>query len=60
MKCMKFKEVRKKYRDAGWEKLKQNGSHEQGRKGTERETIAGKDSDDVPRGTLKTLLNRLK
>ncbi|RJF74895.1 type II toxin-antitoxin system HicA family toxin [Deinococcus cavernae] len=57
---MKFKEIRKTYQEAGWELIRQRGSHQTWAKGSERETIAGKDSDDVPKGLLKALLNRIQ
>lgn len=56
---MKYRELRKAYLAAGWELLRQNGSHQQWVKGGERETIAGKDSDEVPKKTLHALLKRL-
>lgn len=57
---MKFKEVRKLYKQAGWQKVRQEGSHEQWKKDGKLETIAGKDSDDISRGLAKKLLKRLK
>jgi predicted RNA binding protein YcfA (HicA-like mRNA interferase family) len=41
-------------RSAGWARIRQSGSHEswQSPDGTRRVTIAGKDSDTVPTGTL--------
>lgn len=57
---MKFKEIRKLYKQAGWQKVRQEGSHEQWKKDGKLETIAGKDSDDISRGLAKKLLKRLK
>lgn len=56
---MKARELRKLFKGAGWEKLRQNGSHEQWGKGEKRETISTADGDDVPKGLLHKLLNRL-
>ena len=56
---MKFGEIRKLFREAGWELIRQNGSHQQWGKGGEIETLAGKDSDDISKGLLNKLLKRL-
>lgn len=50
----KYREVRKLLRDADWSKVRQAGSHEiwQSADGRRSVTVAGKDSDTVPAGTL--------
>ena len=49
----KYREVRAALREAGWEALRQRGSHEVWGKpgGSGRIVVAGKDSDTVPVGT---------
>lgn len=56
---MKYKELRKLFKQAGWTIIRQKGSHQTWGKGEERETIAGSDSDDVPKGLQNTLLKRI-
>ncbi|MDR6330597.1 type II toxin-antitoxin system HicA family toxin [Deinococcus soli (ex Cha et al. 2016)] len=56
---MKYRELRKLFEKAGWELIRQRSSHQTWGKGTERETLAGKDSDDVPKGLLNHLLRRI-
>lgn len=56
---MKFREIREKFRIAGWQIIRTKGSHEHWGKDGEIETIAGKDSDDVPKGLLNRFLKRL-
>ena len=56
---MKYRELRKLFKKAGWKKIRQNGSHRQWERNGEIETIAGKDSDDVPKGLLNNFLKRL-
>jgi predicted RNA binding protein YcfA (HicA-like mRNA interferase family) len=53
----KYREVRAALKDAGWELLRQRGSHEVwGKPGqTARIVVAGKDSDTVPTGTLASI-----
>jgi predicted RNA binding protein YcfA (HicA-like mRNA interferase family) len=53
----KYREVRAALRDAGWEVLRQRGSHEVWSKPGEigRIVVAGKDSDTVPVGTLASI-----
>ena len=53
----KYREVRAALREAGWEILRQRGSHEVwGKPGAEgRIVVAGKDSDTVPVGTLSSI-----
>jgi predicted RNA binding protein YcfA (HicA-like mRNA interferase family) len=53
----KFREVRKALRAAGWTKVRQAGSHEtwESADGTRVVTVAGKDSDTVPVGTLAAM-----
>jgi predicted RNA binding protein YcfA (HicA-like mRNA interferase family) len=53
----KYREVRTALREAGWEVLRQRGSHEVwGRSGERaRIVVAGKDSDTVPIGTLSSI-----
>jgi predicted RNA binding protein YcfA (HicA-like mRNA interferase family) len=50
----KYKEVRRILRKEGWKKVRQGGSHEtwESPDGNRLVTIAGKDSDTVPVGTL--------
>jgi predicted RNA binding protein YcfA (HicA-like mRNA interferase family) len=53
----KFREVRKALRAGGWTKVRQSGSHETW-ESPDREravTVAGKDSDTVPVGTLAAI-----
>jgi predicted RNA binding protein YcfA (HicA-like mRNA interferase family) len=49
----KFREVRRLLRSAGWEPVRQTGSHETWRSQdrTRVVTVAGKDSNTVPAGT---------
>jgi predicted RNA binding protein YcfA (HicA-like mRNA interferase family) len=56
---MKYKEIKRMFGAAGWELIRQQGSHQVWRRGTEVEVIAGKDSDDVPKGLLNHFLKRL-
>jgi predicted RNA binding protein YcfA (HicA-like mRNA interferase family) len=53
----KYREVRAALKDAGWELLRQRGSHEiWGKPGeTARIVVAGKDTDTVPNGTLSSI-----
>jgi predicted RNA binding protein YcfA (HicA-like mRNA interferase family) len=52
----KFREVRRALRDAGWVQVRQAGSHETWRSDDGRVvTVAGKDSDTVPVGTLSAI-----
>ena len=53
----KYREVREALREAGWEVLRQRGSHEVwGRPGESvRIVVAGKDSQTVPVGTLSSI-----
>lgn len=53
----KFREVRKALRADGWTKVRQTGSHEiwECADGTRIVTVAGKDSDTVPTGTLAAI-----
>jgi predicted RNA binding protein YcfA (HicA-like mRNA interferase family) len=50
----KYREVRKALRKAGWTRIRQSGSHEiwESPDGKRFVTVAGKDSDTVPAGTL--------
>jgi predicted RNA binding protein YcfA (HicA-like mRNA interferase family) len=57
---MKYREVRKLFRKAGWEAIRQNGSHEVWRsEGGETAIIAGSNSDDVSKGLLHVYLKQL-
>lgn len=56
---MKYRELRRAYDEAGWTAVRQNGSHQVWTKDGEIEVIAGKDSDDVPKGLLNRLLKRI-
>jgi predicted RNA binding protein YcfA (HicA-like mRNA interferase family) len=53
----KFREVRKALGAEGWVKVRQAGSHEtwESADGTRVVTVAGKDSDTVPVGTLAAI-----
>jgi predicted RNA binding protein YcfA (HicA-like mRNA interferase family) len=53
----KYREIRAALKDAGWEVLRQRGSHEVWGKPGEaaRIVVAGKDSDTVPAGTLSSI-----
>ena len=53
----KYREVRKRLRGAGWSIVRSSGSHETWRApdGTRSVTVAGKDSDTVPPGTLAAM-----
>jgi predicted RNA binding protein YcfA (HicA-like mRNA interferase family) len=53
----KYREVRAVLKEAGWEVIRQRGSHEVwGRPGEDaRIVVAGKDSDTVPVGTLSSI-----
>jgi predicted RNA binding protein YcfA (HicA-like mRNA interferase family) len=53
----KYREVREALREAGWDVLRQRGSHEVwGRPGEPvRIVVAGKDSQTVPVGTLSSI-----
>lgn len=50
----KYREVRKMLSAAGWKRVRQTGSHETwvSADGARSVTVAGKDSDTVPTGTL--------
>ncbi|TMM01915.1 MAG: type II toxin-antitoxin system HicA family toxin [Actinobacteria bacterium] len=53
----KFREVRRALRAAGWSRVRQSGSHEiwASADGSRVVTVAGKDSDTVPVGTLAAM-----
>jgi predicted RNA binding protein YcfA (HicA-like mRNA interferase family) len=53
----KFREVRRALRDDGWIKVRQAGSHEIWESADRARvvTVAGKDSDTVPVGTLAAI-----
>jgi predicted RNA binding protein YcfA (HicA-like mRNA interferase family) len=53
----KYKEVRRALLDAGWQVIRQRGSHEiwAHPDRDERLVVAGKDSDTVPVGTLGSI-----
>ena len=53
----KYREVRAALKEAGWEVIRQSGSHEVwARPGEDaRIVVAGKDSDTVPVGTLSSI-----
>ena len=53
----KYREIRSALKAAGWEVLRQRGSHEVwGKAGeTTRIVVAGKNSDTVPSGTLSSI-----
>jgi predicted RNA binding protein YcfA (HicA-like mRNA interferase family) len=53
----KYREVRRRLLAAGWTRLRSSGSHETWRSpdGRRAVTIAGKDSDTVPAGTLASM-----
>ena len=53
----KLREVRRALRAAGWSRVRQSGSHEiwASADGSRVVTVAGKDSDTVPVGTLAAM-----
>ena len=53
----KYREVRRLLRAAGWAPVRRSGSHETWRSphGERAVTVAGKDSDSVPAGTLAAM-----
>jgi len=53
----KFGEVRVVLRGAGWQRIRSRGSHEMWRSpdGRHTVTVAGKNSDSVPVGTLAAM-----
>ena len=53
----KFRQVRKALAAEGWTRVRQTGSHEtwESADGTRIATVAGKDSDTVPAGTLAAM-----
>ena len=53
----KYRQVRKLLKKAGWTRLRQTGSHEswESPDGARSVTVAGKDSDTVPAGTLAAM-----
>lgn len=53
----KYREIRRRVKSAGWTKVRQSGSHEtwQSPDGKRLVTVAGKDSDTVPVGTLAAM-----
>ncbi|MEA2356657.1 MAG: HicA toxin of bacterial toxin-antitoxin [Solirubrobacteraceae bacterium] len=53
----KYREVRAALRAAGWSRVRQSGSHETWRspEGARSVTVAGKDADTVPAGTLSAM-----
>ncbi|MBR1942625.1 type II toxin-antitoxin system HicA family toxin [bacterium] len=57
---MKIKEILKLLEDDGWFQVAQRGSHRQfkhnNKKG--RVTVAGKQSDDIDKGTLNSILKQ--
>ena len=57
---MKYREIRDLYEEAGWTLKRQTGSHQIWEKDGEIEVIAGKNSDDVPKGLQNHFLKRLK
>jgi predicted RNA binding protein YcfA (HicA-like mRNA interferase family) len=50
----KYREVRSRLRSEGWKCVRQKGSHETWKStdGRRKVTVAGKDSETVPAGTL--------
>lgn len=59
---MKIKEVLKLIEKDGWFQVAQKGSHKQFKhpQKTGRVTIAGKQSDDIDKGTLNSILKQAK
>ena len=57
---MKFREVRSRLRQGGWQLVRQSGSHEQWKHPEKqgRVTLAGKDGDDIPAGTLRAIFQQ--
>ncbi|WP_034340500.1 type II toxin-antitoxin system HicA family toxin [Deinococcus misasensis] len=56
---MKYRQIRKLFKKAGWKPIRQEGSHEQWSKDGQLETIAGHDGDDIDKGLLNKYLKRL-
>lgn len=54
---VKFRDVRRRLRDAGWVIVRQDGSHEQWKhpSGGGRVTVAGHDNREVPPKTLRSI-----
>jgi len=57
---MKVRDVVRLLMDDGWIQVSQKGSHRQFEHGIKpgKVTVPGKMSDDVPRGTLKSILRQ--
>ena len=62
MPTVKVKEILRMLMDDGWKLTAQRGSHRQFEHSqkTGRVTVAGKDSDDLARGTLNSILKQAK
>jgi len=54
---MKVRDVLKKLKSEGWLQIRQKGSHRQFGHPTKKGlvTVAGKESDDIPPGTLNSI-----
>ena len=59
---MKVKDINRLIENDGWVYVRQKGSHRQFKHAfkTGSDTIAGKDSLDLPTGTLKSILKQAK
>ena len=60
MKVMKVRELIKLIEDDGWYHIKTKGSHRQFKHQTKtgKVTVSGKMGEDVPKGTLKSVLKQ--
>ena len=57
---MKYRDIIRRLTDDGWEKVSQTGSHRQYQHRTKpgKVTVVGHLADDVPIGTLKSILRQ--
>ncbi|WP_448528099.1 type II toxin-antitoxin system HicA family toxin [Raineya sp.] len=61
-KTYKFREILKIIQNDGWYLTRQKGSHQQYKHPNKKGlvTIAGKPNDDIPQGTLNSILKQAK
>jgi len=57
---MKVRDVIKALHDAGWQQVRQSGSHRQFKHPTKigRVTVAGRPGDEIARGTLRSIMKQ--
>jgi predicted RNA binding protein YcfA (HicA-like mRNA interferase family) len=57
---LKVRDLLRRLADDGWAQVSQSGSHRQLKHPTKpgKVTVAGSPSDDVPRGTLKSIVRQ--